>query len=60
MNTTNKKTAKTKKTKGLSGATSTEKISKKEQKLRVLAEEVQKIFAKHNVKPFNRKELYAN
>ncbi|AEK23414.1 Hypothetical protein Ccan_12980 [Capnocytophaga canimorsus Cc5] len=33
MNTTNKKTAKTKKTTGLSGATSTEKISKKEQEL---------------------------
>ncbi|MDO5106279.1 hypothetical protein [Capnocytophaga sp.] len=57
MSTTAKKT---KKTAGLNGTTQAEKISKKEQKLRALAEEVQKIFAKHKVKPFNRKELYAS
>lgn len=51
--TTKKKTA-------LNGAVKEKKMSKKEQELLALAEEVQRILAKHNVKPFNRKEFYAS
>ncbi|GIZ15062.1 hypothetical protein [Capnocytophaga catalasegens] len=57
MSTTTKKTTK-KAT--LKGVENTQKLSKKEIELRKLAKEVQEILAKHKVKPFNRKELYAS